>query len=228
MGHRERRGLVGCSCYCGLSFCYPSEGLVASTPSNTSLPSTPLADTSPCLQQQNSSLLASPRLATPSPVTPRLAGSLVQCPVGAALHPVLDNRTFPPLQLDIKNIKQEVSLHGSQIMCNVVQAVCPNGYGEGQNIFWYRRVPSSLLQSHAARTLVTGLINVAPGDFIDWKNMKIGSNFHNSPKTGFLIPAAWRNLKVLIVEHHAIICGVNIFSGGCHIKDFVLLEMAHV
>ena len=86
----------------------------------------------------------------------------------------------------------------------------------GDNIYWRQEVDTALLQSRRAREVVGDRQTFSLATFIDWEGMKgLGNIFNKGPnKEAFKCPIKfWNYFKIVIIEHHAIICRVNVNDG---------------
>ena len=95
-------------------------------------------------------------------------------------------------------------------------AMCGRGvykYGAGTNHYWATEVPTTSLQSSRSKALVEGMEVVSLDMFIDWASLaNLGNNFTMGPdRSLFECPIKfWSVMKILIIDHHAALCGVNL------------------
>ena len=109
------------------------------------------------------------------------------------------------------------------LLRRAIQAVWPHGlneggvynYGVGDNIYWRQEVDTTLLQSNRAKEIVGYRQTFSLATFINWEDLKnLGNTFNKGPsKEAFKRPVKfWSHFKIVIIEHHAIICGINVNS----------------
>lgn len=92
-------------------------------------------------------------------------------------------------------------------------------YGFGTNPAWDTPVLASKLQMAESREIVGALEQFSLGTIIPWACFAIGDHFTRGPDlTNCLVPVtSWRKLKVLIIEHHSLLCGKEVVArqGEC-------------
>ena len=109
------------------------------------------------------------------------------------------------------------------LLRRAIQAVWPHGlneggvynYGVGDNVYWRQEVDTALLQSNRAKEIVGHRQTFSLATFINWEDLKnLGNTFNKGPsKEAFKRPVKfWSHFKIVIIEHHAIICGINVNS----------------
>ena len=163
-------------------------------------------------------------------VQPPVPGDTVaaQLPVPVAPSPTriqgLDSVIFPRHSSGPLCSFESKAAPVNWLLRRAIQAVWPHSlteaglysYGMGDNIYWRQEVDTSLLQSWRAREVVGDRQTFSLATFIDWEGMKnFGNSFNKGPsKEAFKCPVKfWTYFKIVIIEHHAILCGVNVNGG---------------
>jgi hypothetical protein len=124
------------------------------------------------------------------------------------LHPILGSRSFPVFDLiSIEHTDREVR----KVIRKVIKAVHPGIYGKGNNSYWRRQVSTASLKSVIGKQIAGSRETIAPSDIVDWFDMSIGNNVNKGPDIeAFKVPGvSWIQFKVLILDHHGVLCGVD-------------------
>ena len=164
------------------------------------------------------------------------------------LHPILENRSFPPQEAPLSVIVGFPSKKRQSVINTLtrksMKAVFNHPYGKGVNPHWSKKVPVKDLKLATSLTLVGNTSSFSLSQFIPWDGMMgVGDNFCGGPKSDrFLRPDVyWPSFQVyiqifsitcfcticttvnihlfniaiihtqlLIIEHHSILCGINV------------------
>ena len=55
-------------------------------------------------------------------------------------------------------------------------------YGEGENVWWEKRVPTGEVVNPRVMAMVVGMDDFCPADFIHWSSMDCPQEFHKGPR----------------------------------------------